>query len=435
VLQRLGRDERSFTLNHLVVSPVQKGSGKRAVLALLVAALGLTLIPGVADAKGKGEKKGQDVTVMTRNVYLGADLSPGLAAGDPDELADAAGVVVNQVDATNFPLRAQALGSEIKTRKPDLVGLQEVALWREATPPNLLAALDPSATQVEYDFLSLLLDQVNNGKCSKGGKKKGKSSAKKKKGKPCLRYKAVVVNEEFDFETPVNDDGQGAGLAGADRNARLTMRDVILVKQNAGIKTRNLSQGTFPTLLSVEVSGVPIDVTRGWTSLEAKVRGGDWFKFVNLHHEAFDSGPANTTNQATTVGQGEVREAQAQSLIAPGGPATGKLPVVIVGDLNSDDDTVGNDGDVLAYNAYIAGGFRPVDTSSPLSCCLSDPNLVGGSLADFDHHIDHVLTNSGKVKFKKGFVTGLGPVNGLYPSDHAGVTSLLNVPAAGGKKK
>ena len=79
------------------------------------------------------------------------------------------------------------------------------------------------------------------------------------------------------------------------------MRDVILVKQNAGVKTRKPSQGTFPTLLQVSVSGFPIDVTRGWTALEAKVRGSSWFKFVNLHHEAFDSSNSNTTNQGTTV--------------------------------------------------------------------------------------------------------------------------------------
>jgi hypothetical protein len=422
-------------LSHSFVSPRRVGRGTQAILALLVAALGLTMIPAIADAAKKGKKKGQDVTVMTRNVYLGADLGPGLEAGNLDELANGAGEVVNQVDATNFPLRAVALGNEIKTRKPDLVGLQEVALWR--TKAFDLNVSPPNATQVEYDFLSLLLAQVNNTKCKKGGKKSVASAKKKKgkkKGKPCLRYKAVVVNEQFDFETPVNDEGDpDAGLAGADRNGRLTMRDVILVKQNAGIKTRKPTQGTFPTLLQVDVSGFPIDVTRGWTALEAKVRGSDWFKFVNLHHEAFDSSGSNTTNTGATVGQGEVRQAQAQSLVAPGGAATGKLPVVLVGDLNSDDDTVGDDGDVLAYNTYTAAGFRPVDTSNPMSCCLSDPNLVGGSLADFDHHIDHVMTNSGKVKFKKGFVTGLGPVSGLYPSDHAGVTSLLNIPS--GKKK
>ena len=401
-------------MSHQSASP-RRARGTRVVLALLVAALGVTMIPGVADA-AKGKKKGQNVTVMTRNVYLGADLGPGLESTSLSELYDGAGVVVNQVDRTNFPLRAKALGAEIKKRKPDLVGLQEVALWR--TAPYSLDVFPPKATEVEYDFLKLLLAQVNKSKCKKG-----------KKGK-CLRYKAVVVNEEFDFETPVNDDTSDPD---PDRNARLTMRDVILVKRKAGIKTRNPSQGTFPTLLQVEVAGaLPVDVTRGWTALEAKVRGGAWLKFVNLHHEAFDSAGQNDTNQGTSVGRGEVRQAQARSLLAPGGAATGKLPVILVGDLNSDDDTVQPNGDHLAYNAYVEGGFRPVDTSNPLSCCAEDPNLVIEDIGDFDHHIDHVMTNSKKVKFKKGFVTGRFPVNGLYPSDHAGVTSLLNVPS---KKK
>lgn len=405
-------------------SPSQaRGRGVRAALALLVCALGVTMLPGVADAKkGKGKKKGHDVTVMSRNVYLGADLGPGLAATNLDELADGAGQVVNQVDRTNFPVRAKALGAELRKRKPDLVGLQEVALWR--TKAFDLNVSPPNAQQVEYDFLDLLLDQANSTKCKKPNKKKGK----KAKASKCLRYKAVVVNEEFDFETPVNDTGDpDAGMAGADRNARLTMRDVILVKQNAGVKVRRPQQGTFPTLLRVNVAGFPIDVTRGWTSLEAKVRGSKWFKFVNLHHEAFDSSGSNPTNLGTNVGRGEIRQAQAQSLVAPGGPATGSMPVVLVGDLNSDDDTVQQNGDQLAYNAYIAGGFRPVDTSNPMSCCLSDPNLVGGSIADFDHHIDHVLTNSKQVQFRKGYVMGRAPVNGLYPSDHAGVTSVLRV--------
>ncbi len=73
------------------------------------------------------------------------------------------------------------------------------------------------ATDVEYDFLQLLLAQVNKTKCKKA--KKGK------KGK-CLRYKAVVVNEEFDFETPVNDEGdQGLTGRGPQRASDHARRD------------------------------------------------------------------------------------------------------------------------------------------------------------------------------------------------------------------
>ena len=415
------------------------GRGARAALALLAGVLALTLLPGAAEAaKGKkGKKKGQVVKVMTRNLYLGADLGPGLSSGSLGEFVDAAGQIANQVDATNFPLRAQALAAEIKQRDPDLVGMQEVALWR--TSPTNLDYDPPSATTVEYDFLQLLLDNLNSGKCAKS-KGKGKAKGKTAKSKAsCDRYRVVVTKDEFDFEAPVNDNGPYPGGLGAiDHNLRLTMRDVILARDGAGVKTSKPISGTFPTLLRVVVGGaVNVDVTRGWTAVDARVRGSKPFRFVNLHHEAFDSGNSNGTNQGTSLGQGQIREAQAKSLVAPGGPANAKLPVILVGDLNSDDDTVGNDGDVLAYNALVAAGLRPVDTSNPMSCCLNDPNLVGGSLADFDHHIDHVMTDSKQIRFRRGFVTGRAPVSGLWPSDHNGVTSELTVPRKSkkGKKK
>jgi hypothetical protein len=64
-----------------------------------------------------------------------------------------------------------------------------------------------------------------------------------------------------------------------------------------------------------------------------------------------------------------------------------------------------------------------------LGCCLKDPFLVGGpnSINDFDHQVDHILANRGKVKFLRGFVDGRAPVNGLYPSDHAALTSVLKI--------
>jgi hypothetical protein len=100
----------------------------------LVAALGLSLLPGVADA-AKGKKKGnKNVTVMTRNLYLGSDLTPalqeGLQLGQPghqDSYADAVGQVIQNVNSTDFGKRVISLSKEITKNRPDLVGLQEAA--------------------------------------------------------------------------------------------------------------------------------------------------------------------------------------------------------------------------------------------------------------------------------------------------------------------
>ncbi len=87
---------------------------------------------------------------MTRNLYLGADLTPAVEATTPEALAAANGKILREVVANDFPTRAKGLANEILRTRPDLVGLQEVALW-QTTP------LSAAATPVNYDYLELLL--------------------------------------------------------------------------------------------------------------------------------------------------------------------------------------------------------------------------------------------------------------------------------------
>ena len=153
-------------------------------------ALLLCLLPATALAHAGHGKKNDRVRVMTRNVYLGADLSPGLSATNPDEFFAANGAILRQVTRTNFPLRAEALAKEIRREHADLVGLQEVALWRKQTPSDLGAPpINPNATpatQVEQDFLAILRREL------------------KRVG---AKYRVVVVQREFDAELPVDVDG------------------------------------------------------------------------------------------------------------------------------------------------------------------------------------------------------------------------------------
>jgi hypothetical protein len=374
-------------------------------LAAAVALL-LLLLPALASAKAdRGNNgRGHVVNVMTRNVYLGADLAPAIGAKSLDEFVTATGQILREVTANDFPTRAKGLAQEILQQKPDLVGLQEVALWRTG-PPSLAPVLsgEPTATTVRYDYLQLLLDQLNKGPD---------------------RYEVVVVQNEFDLEAPGDENevaGDGPALEGipnAEINGRLTMRDVILARRSGGVDTANPQSGNFKTLLPVPILGKPLTIKRGWTATDARVRGSGWFRFVNTHLEAFD--PAALVPS--------IRALQAAELVAPGGPATSDLPVILVGDLNSDDDTVAA-GDQQAYRVLLDVGLVERSTNDPLSCCLDSSLLAegaGGSVADFDHQVDHVMTRDPEqIELQSSTVTGLLPVNGFWSSDHAGVFSAL----------
>lgn len=143
---------------------------RRAVVAAVAIAGAAAMIFGAA-AEDANAAAGKEVRVMTRNLYLGADLGPGLNSGSLAELTAGAGEIIRSVDSTDFAVRAKQLAKEIRANNPDLVGLQEVALWRTKTPPvvynpafcQTLGACSQAAT-VRYDFLALLLAALNKGK-------------------------------------------------------------------------------------------------------------------------------------------------------------------------------------------------------------------------------------------------------------------------------
>jgi endonuclease/exonuclease/phosphatase family metal-dependent hydrolase len=364
-----------------------------AGLLMLAGVLGLTLLAGQADARKR--HKPHSVKVMSRNLYLGAVLDDAANASSLDVACDEAGEVLRDVDSTNFPLRSKALAAEILKRKPDLVGLQEAALWRTDSPADQGPLLGGTpALTVKYDFLKLLLARLNKG--------------------PGSKYALVKSQEEFDFEISANYDGVGSGCADSEIDGRLTMRDAILKRLHAGVRTTKPLGANFPVddLYPVMPAGVPYNVRRGWVRTTARVRGSKPFKFVNTHLESFDNG--------------QTRRDQAEDLVEPGGPAAGKGRVILVGDLNSDPNDTG--ATKLAYNALIDAGFLSRTPASYKTSGINDELLVTGGPADFTRHIDHILTNKKSIKRLSSSIFGKAKVNGLFPSDHAGVLAKLRIP-------
>src|SRR5215208_5225760 len=376
---------------------------RRSVLLVVALALVATAFPTVAEAKKRGPK----ITVMTRNLFLGADLAPAINATSIPAAIDGAGVIWNELQSTKFPERVVPLAREIKRSKADLVGLQEVALWRRQTPSDggalpisPLPGATP-ATEVEQDFLGILRRELARVGAS---------------------YRVAVLQREFDAELPVDVDrsdatgtGPLAGL-GADFDARLTMRDVILVRKGSKVKLGATDHGNFTTHYTPNIGGlVTISVDRGWTSVDAKIRGTSGlsrFRFVNTHLEAF--------------GDPAIREAQAKELTT--GPLDTSKQVVLVGDLNSGiarHNEPEQPGDDLAFKAL--AGFGMHDNGAVQSCCY--PSLFDPA-ALFDHTVDHVLTKPA-LRTVRAHVTGDDASertpSGLWPSDHGGVVSRLEL--------
>jgi endonuclease/exonuclease/phosphatase family metal-dependent hydrolase len=304
-------------LNH------RKLSTPRVALAMIAAGVAALAVPTIAQAAPQPGK----VKVMSRNVYLGASLTDALNAGTPIELAVAAQQIWNDVDTTEFPNRAKLLAKEIDDAKPDLVGLQEVALWRGDFEGESDGPTTPADT-VKVDFLAELMKHLN-----------------KKNNK--VKYKVIRVQREADIEAP---------LAGGNPfDGRLTMRDVVLArKDKKDISTRFEYSQRFEkenSLVVENIGGTPLDITvwRGFISVDANVRGTE-FRFVNTHLEAFDNDAKLAQAEQLTASIAEVGGGLADE-IGPANPASTDLPIVLVGDLNSDDEIVETLGNTPQHQA------------------------------------------------------------------------------------
>ena len=131
----------------------------------LVLVLGVFLLVGCRDANlaGPAPSPGfsrnlpapgaRGITVMTRNIYLGAELSPVIAAPDVPSLIAAATAAFATIEQTNFPERAQALADEIASTRPHLIGMQEVERY------DVVSATDGTPVRT-IDFLAILLDAL-----------------------------------------------------------------------------------------------------------------------------------------------------------------------------------------------------------------------------------------------------------------------------------
>ena len=150
--------------------------GRVKGIAVLVALLAL-----VAASASEAKRQPVTVRVLTRNLYLGANLDPILQAKSFHEAFLAVEADWAQVQANDFPTRARAIAREIAQTRPDFVGFQELTLYRTQTPADLTVT---PATTVALDYAAELR----------------KALAARK-----LHYRFVGIGSATDAELPSGD--------------------------------------------------------------------------------------------------------------------------------------------------------------------------------------------------------------------------------------
>ena len=348
---------------------------KRKLTAVLIA---VNLI-SLGSARTLASSKNRELNVMTYNMYLGSDFTDIFLAESGDELVLEVGEAYRDMLAGNVPERIDAIAAQIEAGEPLLVGLQEVALWRTGT------FLDPAqATDVTYDFLEMLLDEL----AERG-----------------LNYSAIEIQTNFDVELP------GIVTASIFRDIRYTDRDVILARSDlktSQLKIEGTQSGTFAARLPITVLGQTITIVRGWNFADVKFRGKT-YRFLNAHLESIVEA---------------IQIAQAAELLA--GPLDTDLPLILVGDFNSDAEANGT-----AYLMLTGAGLSDVwDNVQPNNPGFTWP--LSGEIPlpteQPTQRLDLILAR-GKISPLSADVFGEAAADltpsGFRPSDHAGVGATV----------
>jgi endonuclease/exonuclease/phosphatase family metal-dependent hydrolase len=419
--------------------------------AFLVAACGAEVPAppeGAATSSAAMEARHQKPTVkvMTRNLYLGADIMPIAAATGPEEALLAANVMWATVQASRFPARAAALAEEVALHRPDVLALQEVTTWRLGPPLACLAGapVTPSADEPAIDFLPTLL------------------RALQREG---LHYEVAAQVTSMDAELCIGDPSDPASL----RDLRYTDHEVILVRKGVhwrdptlppaqplpgfvaapvppGPGDRNgalfavaLEDGTPATAaFTVGGSSEPVFSWRGWTAVEVE-REGRWIRVFGTHVEdtlaaLADAGLPTWLFQA-------LQDAQLVAIVDAVylDPAS-TLPTIVLGDFNAYVEPA--DPNPPTY-AFLTGGPFPLDPAldgiSPLRDAWTalhpgdwgftwgfDEDLRGGRLST---RLDLVLSTpelSPRAIERTGVRTRIR--SGQHPSDHAGLVATFALP-------
>ena len=324
------------------------------------------------------------ITLMTRNLYIGAAFDPLLNAQTPADIPGAVAQIYATILTSQYPCRAGAIADEIVQNQPALVGLQEAELIRIYSPCGASIPNPPKPMAYSMDYVQILIDALEN----RGA------------------HYAVAASDTNTDVTVTSATGD---------TIRLTDRDVILMRTDlpaSEFSVSNPQSGNYKTSYTVQAggSGGPsLTVLRGWCSVDAKVQGTR-VHVVNTHLE-----------EAAAI----IRSAQAEELVA--GPVKTPYPLIVIGDFN---DSPGSDTYTTLIKAGLKDAWALANPSEPgFSCCQAEDIL--NPTSQLSMRIDLILFRSARISVNDVVLVGGNPTDllpsGQWPSDHAGVVGTLSI--------
>ncbi len=373
-----------------------------------------------------------DVTVMTQNQYLGADLTPLLAAPDAAALNETVVVALRQIAETDFSRRADRLARLIAQRRPHLVGLQEVWSVRcidVIAPTPGIGCDDPSIAGAFTDHLGETLSAL---------------------AALNAMYVPVATVENLDLRDiqatglppglPFEINGVRALLVARDRDVILVRSDVVAAGAAMPVGfpcVRPSGDGcNFETVLEAGTATGTIALERGYVAVDVTVNRRD-YRFVTTHLAVRTPDPDDPSSTY-------VQAAQAAELIAALADTPRDRTLIMAGDINSSPDGLGVPGPLplpppfdtgieTPYTQFLAAGFvdiwsqRAVPADGATCCQMPDLANVASLL---DRRIDLIFTREMPAEVRRVDVVGdrrrdRTPLPGpaLWPSDHGSVVA------------
>jgi Endonuclease/Exonuclease/phosphatase family len=412
---------------------------KFAHFLLVLAFLTLSPIPPVTASDS------QQVTVMSRNIYLGADV--GVAMKLLPNFPAAAQFMWDQVRATDFSKRAPKLAAELAYAKPDVVGIQEATIW--------YCKKDLWSGKVEvFNFLDQLVAETKKTgigySIARDPSSTNTSAFNPGYSIAAIPYLTKVVDPEI-FQPLFKQNSASCGF---------TIGDAILVRDDRKSDVLLVGNSEYKTTYSI----IPTLMTiyRGYSWLDLKVAGSR-VRIVTTHLESIwdqDKIPNSVL--------------QAEQLIDD--LKTTSLPLIVMGDFNADprdprSSTEPNPGEqpvvgkacpkpadhqCNAYWLMRGAGFinASPDENDPKNFSWGATALLNGPDSNridaakkmgndfgFTDRLDYIFTKNVSANISSEMVGNTWPEGRsiwdcksekCFATDHAGVVATISLPAVSG---